>query len=70
MKIRHVVFSHYEKLRWYFIDTSTKKDVIESQIYLTLNGISYGNNDIEYIICNNPICNRCIDWCICNPLYI
>ena len=23
--LRHVVFSHYEKLRWYFTDTETRR---------------------------------------------
>lgn len=32
MKIRHVVYSHREGLRWYFIDTQTKR-----QYFLSLN---------------------------------
>lgn len=40
IKIKHVVFSHYEKLRWYFIDTKDKK------LYF----ISLNIKDIKYLI--------------------
>jgi hypothetical protein len=40
MKIRHVVYSHYDKLRWYFIDTYTRK-----YYFLSLN-----IKDIKYLL--------------------
>lgn len=40
IQIKHVVFSHYEKLRWYFIDTKTKR-----MYFLSINPL-----DIKYLI--------------------
>lgn len=40
MKIRHVVYSHRDGLRWYFMDTYTK-----NMYFLSLNPL-----DIKYLI--------------------
>lgn len=40
MNIRHVVYDRREGLRWYFVDTQTKK-----QYFLSLNPV-----DIKYLI--------------------
>lgn len=40
MKIRHAVFSRYEKFRWYFIDTKTGKE----SYFLSINPF-----DIKYL---------------------
>lgn len=40
MKIKHVVYSHREGLRWYFVDTQTKK------MYF----LSLDPRDIKYLI--------------------
>ena len=44
MKIRHVVFSHYEKFRWYFVDTLTKRIYFLSINPLDLKYLFYGIN--------------------------
>ena len=44
MKIRHVVFSHYEKLRWHFIDTKTKRIYFLSINPLDIKYLFYGIN--------------------------
>lgn len=46
-KIRHVVFNHYEKLRWYFVDTKTHK-----LYFLSINplDIKYLQNGINILI--------------------
>ena len=38
--LRHVVFSHYENLRWYFIDTKTHK-----LYFLSINPL-----DVKYLV--------------------
>ena len=40
IQIKHVVFSHYENLRWYFIETKTKR-----MYFLSINPL-----DIKYLI--------------------
>ena len=42
IKIKHVVFSHYEKLRWYFIDTRNPES--NTYYFLSLNPF-----DIKYL---------------------
>lgn len=44
MKIRHVVFSRYEKLRWYFVDTLTKREYFLSVNPLDVKYLIYGIN--------------------------
>lgn len=42
IQIKHVVFSHYEKLRWYFMDTKTKKLYFLSVNPLDIKYLFYG----------------------------
>ena len=44
MKIRHVVFSHYKKLMWYFVDTLTKREYFLSVNPLDVKYLIYGIN--------------------------
>ncbi len=41
--IKHVVFHHYEKLRWYFIDTQNPEE--GAHLFLSINPF-----DIKYLL--------------------
>lgn len=57
MKIRHVVFSHYDKLRWYFIDTYTRKYYFLSLNIKDIKYLFYGIN-----ILLPPLTKNHIKW--------
>ena len=57
MKIKHVVFSHYNCLRWYFIDIMTKKYYFLS---LNIKDIKYLLNGINILI--PPLTKNHIKW--------
>lgn len=44
MKIRHVVYSHRDGLRWYFVDTMTQRKYLLSLNLSDIKYLKYGVN--------------------------